>query len=837
MTSNHQPPASDDLGSRSLRESLLHHLHYTLAKDEFSATQHDYFMALAHAVRDRMIARWLRTQQRYYHEDRKRVYYLSMEYLIGRTLSNALVNLDLLDECRRDLNDLGLDLNQLFAQEPEAGLGNGGLGRLAACLMDSMATLGLPAYGYGIRYEYGIFQQKIENGYQVEAPDNWLHLGNPWEIRRVEDQYPIQFYGYVRQLTDASGREQFEWVGGEDATAIAFDMPIPGYGCDTVNTLRLWAAFSPHGFNLDYFNRGDYIAAVEETSRSRSLSRVLYPNDTIFSGKELRLKQEYFLVSASLQDILRRYLKTRTDFAAFSEKVAIQLNDTHSALAIPELMRILVDRKQLTWEQAWEISVATFGYTNHTLLPEAIEQWPVELVERVLPRHLQIIYEINRRFLQNVGRRHPGDIDRLRRMSLIGETPERQVRMANLAIVGSHSVNGVSRLHSDLLRHRIFRDFDECFPSRFLSTTNGISPRRWLASANRSLAELITNRIGDAWTRDLNRLEDLVELADEPDFVESWREVKRANKLRLAARVRADPGIQIAVDSLFDCQVKRIHEYKRQLLNVLHVISLYNRIRSGDAASLIPRTVIFGGKAAPGYEIAGLVIKLVHCVAEAVNHDPRVGDLLKVVFLPNYNVSLAEVIFPATELSEQISTAGTEASGTGNMKAMLNGALTIGTLDGANIEILEAVGELNVFIFGMSAEEVARRAAAGIEPWQICRQTPALEEAIDMILDGFFTAGDRAIFQPLGDSIIRHGDRFMVLADFADYASCQQRAANAYLDQAAWTQKSIINVARAGRFSSDETALNYARSVWGLDVDRTRSSTTASKFAVVADPS
>ncbi|HEY2148913.1 MAG TPA: glycogen/starch/alpha-glucan family phosphorylase, partial [Pirellulales bacterium] len=618
MDSNHQPPASDDLASSSLREALVHHLHFTLAKDEFSATEHDYFMALAHAVRDRMIARWLRTQQSYYHEDRKRVYYLSMEYLIGRTLSNALVNLELVEECRQELQDLGLKLDQLIAEEPEAGLGNGGLGRLAACLMDSLATLGLPAYGYGIRYEYGIFQQRIENGYQVEAPDNWLHLGNPWEIRRVEDQYSIQFYGYVRQLTDANGRQQFEWVGGEDAKAIAFDMPIPGYGCDTVNTLRLWAAFSPHGFNLDYFNRGDYIAAVEETSRSRSLSRVLYPNDTIFSGKELRLKQEYFLVSASLQDILRRYLKTRTDFAALPDKVAIQLNDTHSALAIPELMRILVDLKQLNWEKAWELTVAIFGYTNHTLLPEALEQWPVELVERVLPRHLQIVYEINRRFLQGVQRQHPGDVDRLRRMSLIGETPERHVRMAHLAIVGSHAVNGVSRLHSDLLRHRIFRDFDEYFPCRFLSTTNGISPRRWLASANPSLGELVTSRVGDGWIGDLRRLEALVEVADNADFIDQWLAVKRSNKRRLAARIHSELGIQVAVDSLFDCQVKRIHEYKRQLLNVLHVISLYNRIRDNDTAGLVPRTVIFGGKAAPGYEIARLIIKLIHCVGDAI---------------------------------------------------------------------------------------------------------------------------------------------------------------------------------------------------------------------------
>jgi glycogen phosphorylase len=835
MNSNNRPtPASGDAASCSLRESLLQHLHFTLAKDEFSATQHDYFVALVHAVRDRLIAGWLRTQQRYYREDRKRVYYLSMEYLIGRTLSNSLINLGLLEECVEELRDLGFGLDQLIGMEPEAGLGNGGLGRLAACLMDSMATLEIPAYGYGIRYEYGIFQQKIENGYQVEAPDNWLHFGNPWEIRRSEDQYPIQFYGYVRQLTDANGRQQFEWVGGEDVMAMAFDMPIPGYGCDTVNTLRLWSALSPHGFNLDYFNRGDYIAAVEETSRSRSISRVLYPNDNVFSGKELRLKQEYFLVSASLQDILRRYLKTRPGFEAFPEKVAIQLNDTHCALAIPELMRILVDLKQLSWERAWEITTATFGYTNHTLLPEALEEWPVALLERVLPRHLEIIYEINRRFLQVVQHQHPGDIDRLRRMSVISEAPERRVRMAHLAIIGSHAVNGVSRLHSDLLRSRIFRDFDGFFPCRFCTTTNGISPRRWLKSANPGLAELVTDCVGDGWARDLCRLDDLTEHAADPSFVGRWLEIKRANKRRLAARIRAELGIEVSPDSLFDCQVKRIHEYKRQLLNVLHVISLYNRIRDNDTAGFVPQTVIFGGKAAPGYEIARLIIKLIHSVAETVNHDPQVGELLKVVFMPNYNVSLAELIFPAVELSEQISTAGTEASGTGNMKAMLNGALTIGTLDGANIEIRDAVGDENIFIFGMTAEQVEQATAAGHDPWAPSRQSPALAQAIDMIAGGFFTSGDRTIFEPLLNSIDRQRDRFMVLADFADYAACQQRAARAYGDQTAWTQKSIINVARSGRFSSDRTALNYARNIWGLDLGGVEEDRAGGDFGPIA---
>jgi starch phosphorylase len=810
---------SDDGASLSLRQALLHHLHYTLAKDEFSATDHDYYLALVHAVRDRMVAGWLRTQQRYYHEDRKRVYYLSMEYLIGRTLVNSLTNLGLLEECRESLDELGLSLDRLIPIEPEAGLGNGGLGRLAACLMDSLATLGLPAYGYGIRYEFGIFQQKIENGYQIESPDYWLRFGNPWEIQRSEDQYPIQFYGHVRELKDAAGRQQYEWVGGEDLIGMAFDTPIPGYNCETVNTLRLWAAQSSRGFNFDEFNRGDYVAAVEQTSRSRSISRVLYPNDNIFSGKELRLKQEYFLVSASLQDIIRRYRKIRADFTELPDKVAIQLNDTHPSLAIPELMRILVDAHQLDWDRAWQITVATFGYTNHTLLPEALEQWPVDLFERVLPRHMQIIYEINHRFLQGVKRRYPGDIERLRRMSIIAEEPQKRVRMANLAIVGSHSVNGVSRLHSDLLRRRIFTDLDEYFPGRFRVTTNGITPRRWLKGANPPLAELVTSLIGREWVRDLSRLEELIPNADDPALVGRWIGVKRLNKERLAERIRAELGIQIVVDSMFDCQIKRIHEYKRQMLNVLHVVSLYNRIRANDTAGLGPRTVIFGGKAAPGYETARLVIKLIHSVAEVVNHDPHVGELLKVVFLPNYNVSLAEIVYPATDLSEQISTAGHEACGTGNMKAMLNGALTIGTLDGANIEIAEAVGSDNIFVFGLTAEQVEQAAARGYDPHEPYQRTPALKQALDMIADGFFSSGDRSLFQPVVDSLLTGGDRFMVLADFADYRACQDRAAAAYVDPKSWAKKSIVNVARAARFSSDRTAADYARNIWGLEAN------------------
>ncbi len=805
--------------SHTLCESMLRHLRSSLAKDQYSVTPHDSYVALVYAVREQLVDRWLRTQQGYYHEDQKRVYYLSMEYLTGRMLVNSLINLGLLEQCRTELAALGIDLEVLIAVEAEAGLGNGGLGRLAACLMDSFATQAFPVCGYGIRFEYGIFEQRIADGFQVEMPDHWLRFGNPWEIARPEDVYCIGFGGYVRELQDSRGRLQHEWIADEDVTAMAYDMPVAGYQNDTVNTLRLWAAESRHGFNLECFNRGDYVAAVEATSRSKSISRVLYPNDNVQSGKELRLKQEYFFVSASLQDIVRRYKKTRQTFDAFPEKVAIQLNDTHPALGIPELMRILVDLEQLDWQEAWDITEATFGYTNHTLLPEALEEWPVALLQRVLPRHLQIIYEINHRFLQAVKRKHPGDVARLHRMSLIGEGDEQRVRMSHLALVGSHAINGVSQLHSDLLRKRVFVDFDEFFPWRFHTTTNGISPRRWLKQANPPLAELISDSIGDAWVRDLSQLEGLTAYADDPEFSVRWAEVKRENKRRLAAQIGAEQGIDVSVDSIFSCQVKRIHEYKRQLLNILHTIALYNRIRHGDTTEIVPRTVMISGKAAPGYAIARTIIKLFHDVAEVINNDPRVAGVLKLVFLPNYNVSLAESIFPATDVSEQISTAGTEASGTGNMKAMLNGALTVGTLDGANIEIAEAVGRENIFIFGKTADDVARAFQDGYEPRQVCDSIPALREAVDMIRDGFFSAGDKTAFQPLLESVFSQGDRFMVLADFADYVATQQQVEGTYRDQMRWTQMSIINVARAGRFSCDRTALTYAKEIWDLDLD------------------
>lgn len=803
---------------QSLGDLLRRHLFGTLAKDSYSATTRDYYASLVYAVREYVTGRWLRSQQRTYREDRKRVYYLSMEYLMGRLLSNALSNLGLLEQTRKELADFGLDLDRLIAAESEAGLGNGGLGRLAACLLDSLATLGLPAYGYGIRFEYGIFNQKIEQGSQVESPDYWLRFGNPWEIARPEDVYPVRYGGFVRELCDAAGRQQHEWVAAEDVMAMAYDIPIPGYRNDTVNTLRVWAADSSRGFNFESFNRGDYVAAVEQTSRSRSISRVLYPNDNIFVGKVLRLKQEYFFVSASLQDIVRRFKKTHDRFEDFPDKVAIQLNDTHPALAIPELMRVLVDLEQLSWDEAWEIVVATFGYTNHTLLPEALEEWPVSLLQQLLPRHLQIIYEINHRFLQAVRRRYPGDLSRLQRMSMISEDREPRVRMAHLAVVGSHAVNGVSQLHAGLLRQRLFVDFDEFYPWRFLGITNGITPRRWLKVANPLLSDLISNCIGEGWVRDLAELRQLTSSQDDPGFADRWEAVKRQNKQRLAEHIRAEHGLHLDIDSIFDCQVKRIHEYKRQLLNVLHVISLYNRIRRGNAADVVPRTIIISGKAAPGYLVAKLIIKLIHDVAEVINHDPRTRDLLKLVFLPNYNVSLAELILPAVDLSEQISTAGTEASGTGNMKAMLNGAVTIGTLDGANIEIAEAVAEQNIFLFGSTAADVEAAPRNGYDPQRVYLETPELREAIEMVRMGFFSAGDESVYQPLWDSVFGQHDRYMVLMDFADYAETQQRAADAYRNRPRWLRMSILNVAHAGPFSCDRMAMTYAREIWNLDL-------------------
>ena len=813
------PSCAEKPTAADLQRSFLRHLQYTLVKDKYTATKADLYQALAYAVRDVLVDRWLDTQQSYYINDAKRVYYISMEFLMGRTLGNSLINLGIMEEWQTALKQMGIDVEELQEQEWDAGLGNGGLGRLAACFLDSMATMSLPAYGYGIRYEFGMFYQKIINGAQAEFPDNWLRYGNPWEFDRQEHLHQIKFHGRVESYCDERGETRYSWVDTTDVMALAYDFPVPGYGNETVNTMRLWSAKSTRDFELGSFNQGNYIGAVESKMRTENISKVLYPADHMAEGKELRLRQEYFLSSATVQDIFYRFAKKHENLAQLPEKVAIQLNDTHPTLAIPELMRILLDDKQLGWDDAWEIAFNTFAYTNHTILPEALERWPVEMMERILPRHLQIIYRINEIFVQQVVARFPGDNERLRRMSIIGEDGERSVRMAHLAIVGSHSINGVSALHSEILKDDLFHDFYELWPERFNNKTNGITQRRWLKYSNRWLADLISSRIGTGWVTNLDELKQLVPLAEDADFQQQWIEVKRANKQRLADYIREHEGITVSPDSLFDCQTKRIHEYKRQLLNVLHVITRYNRIKAHPGGDFAPRTVIFGGKAAPSYYMAKLIIKLINSVAAVVNNDPATNKLLKVVFLGNYNVTLAEMIFPASDLSEQISTAGTEASGTGNMKYALNGALTIGTLDGANIEIMEEVGRDNIFIFGLTAEQVTGLKKAGYQPYDYYSHNPELKRAINMIGDGSFSAHDANLFKPIVDTLLGL-DHYLLLADYSSYIACQDEVDNLYQRPHEWARTSILNTAGMGKFSSDRTIAEYARDIWNIKPEK-----------------
>ena len=794
-------------------KKFLEHLEYTLGKDKYSASNFDFYNSLAYSVRDRMVERWLDTQQTYHSKNPKRVYYLSMEFLMGRTLVNSLINLGLYHQFRDAVESLGYDFAALVDEEHDAGLGNGGLGRLAACFLDSMATLALPAYGYGIRYEYGIFAQKIVDGAQVELPDNWLRYRNPWEFDRQRHCHPIRFFGRVVTSVDPGGAIHHDWVDTEEVVALAYDSPVPGYGNSTVNTLRLWSAKASCDFDLQFFNRGDYIRAVEEKAATENISKVLYPADDIREGKELRLKQEYFLSAATLADILDRFRKHCGDWRKLPEQAAIQLNDTHPSLAIPEMMRILMDVERLDWDTAWEITVNTFAYTNHTVLPEALERWPVWMVGNLLPRHLQIIYDINQRFLEEVRLRFPGDFGRLARLSIIEERGEKKVCMAHLAIVGSHSVNGVSALHSEILKKGVFREFYEMFPERFNNKTNGITPRRWLKACNPTLAALVTETVGPDWVTDLDLLRGLEARLDDPVFTDRWRQVKRDNKLTLAAYIKEHNGVEVNPDSLFDCQVKRLHEYKRQLLNVLHVITLYNRIKANPQAEVAPRTVIFGGKAAPAYTMAKLIIRLINAVGEVVNNDPEVADRLKVVFLANYSVSLAEKIFPASDLSEQVSTAGTEASGTGNMKFALNGALTIGTLDGANVEMQEEVGADNIFIFGLTSDEVNDLKSRGYRPREYYARDPELKKVIDMIAGGAFSPQQRDLFAPLVDSLM-NSDHYLLFADYASYVACQERVAALYCDQDAWTRMAILNTARMGKFSSDRSIAEYAAEIW-----------------------
>ncbi len=813
---------------KSIQMDYAEHIKYELARDRYTVTKHNRYIALAKAIRDRLIDRWFETQQAHHDDKVKRVYYLSLEFLMGRALGNNVINFQLQDPVEEALGELGIDWEELRDVEVDAGLGNGGLGRLAACFLDSLATLQIPAMGYGLRYNYGIFRQTIENGYQVEHPDDWLQSGNPWEIARPELLIPVRFEGRVEQWTE-NGRTRFRWVDAKPVLGMAYDTPIVGYGGHAVNTLRLWSARSTEDFDFDDFNRGDYVAAIASKTEAENLTKVLYPNDLHYAGKELRLKQQYLFVACSLWDILRRFKHDKEPWDRFPERVAIQMNDTHPSLAVPELMRLLIDQENLEPDQAWDITVRSLGYTNHTLMPEALEKWPVPMMEKLLPRHLQIIYNINYAFMQKVAISFPGDVDKLSRMSLIEESDPKQVRMANLCIVGSHSTNGVAALHTELLKSRVVPDFADMFPERFNSKTNGITQRRWLLKANPPLAQLITDHIGDAWITNLDELRKLEQYADNDDFQERFRETRRLAKMALVEQVKNEVGFILNPDSIFDTQVKRLHEYKRQLMNTLHIIMLYNRLRKNPNMAWTPQTFIFGAKAAPGYEMAKLIIKLINNIANVVNNDPAIGDRLKVYFLPNYRVSLAEKIIPATDVSEQISTAGTEASGTGNMKFMLNGAITIGTLDGANIEILEEVGAENMCIFGLNADE-AKELASHYDPYAMYQANPEIKEALDLLFGGHFSVGEGQIFEPIRKSLLEWGDRYMIIADLQSYSEAHQKLQQGYADKKLWTKKSILNTARSGKFSSDRTIMEYATEIWHapqhpLDLHAKRSNT------------
>ena len=798
----------------SLKQLICDHLTYSAGKDRINAKAHDWFVSLSHVARDKVVGELMSTMRSYYDQDVKRVYYFSLEFLMGRALSNGLDNLGFLGMAKKALEALSISPEDVFEAEPDAGLGNGGLGRLAACFLDSMATLGIPGFGYGIRYEYGMFFQRIQNGEQVESPDNWLRYGNPWEFPRPEVIYPVKFYGRVVEYADDKGVLRYHWMDTNDVMAMAYDTPVPGYMTDAVNNLRLWSAKASHDFELSYFNEGNYIKAVEDKNQSENISKVLYPDDSTLMGRELRLKQQYFFVVASLQDILYRFEKYHDNFDHLPEKVAIQLNDTHPSIAIVELMRILVDLKHLDWDRAFSITTKTFAYTNHTLMPEALETWPVELLETVLPRHMQIIYEINHRFLKEVRASYPGDNELLRRISIIDDGPPKKVRMAHLAFVGSHRVNGVAKIHTDLMKETIFSDLEKFSPGKIINITNGITPRRWLKQANPDLSSLISGKIGSGWTKDLSLLKNLVPLAEDGDFRAAFREVKQKNKECLSSFIKNTLHLEVPADSIFDVQIKRIHEYKRQLLNVLHVVTRYQEIISSPGEDYQPRTVIFSGKAAPGYQMAKMIIRLINDVGEIVNHDHRVGPRLKVVFIPNYSVSNAEMIIPAADLSEQISTAGTEASGTGNMKLSLNGALTIGTLDGANIEIASEVGEENIFIFGMKSDGILHLKKTGYRPWEHYETQKDLKQAIDMIGSGYFSPDNPTLYKPVVDSLLT-ADPFFILADYASYRNAQRSVDIAYRDQERWTRSSILNVANMGKFSSDRTILQYANEIWG----------------------
>ncbi len=799
----------------TIKRAFLDNLFYIQGKSPESASLNDCYMALAFTVRDRLLNRWLNAQKTYREQNVKTVGYLSAEFLMGPHLGNNLINLGLYETVDQAMSALGLSLKKLLEQEEEPGLGNGGLGRLAACFLDSLATLDIPAIGYGIRYEFGIFDQIISDGWQVEITDKWLRKGNPWEIARVEDSVPVKFGGHTQSGIGKDGKYECKWIPQNVIMGIPYDTAVLGYDTNTATTLRLWKSEAYESFDFHSFNQGNYYGAVNDKVLSENISKVLYPNDEQTSGKELRLKQQYFFVSCSLQDAIRSHIARKNNIRTFHQKWALQLNDTHPSVAIAELMHLLLDEWHLDWDEAWEITTKTFGYTNHTLLPEALERWPIELFGRLLPRHLELILEINRRFIEKIKNRFPKDDAKVSRMSLIDESGERYIRMAHLACAGSHSINGVAALHSQLIMKDLLHDFHDLWPERFSNKTNGVTPRRWVVLNNPLLTQLISKKIGTEWIHRLDDLKQLEKLADDKSFREEWRKCKQQVKKLLVADIERKCNIKVNPESIFDVQVKRMHEYKRQHLNVLHIITLYNRIINDPKLKVVPRTFIFGGKAAPGYFLAKLMIKLINSVKNVVNSDPRVNKTLKVVFIPDFNVRNSQFVYPAADLSEQISTAGKEASGTGNMKFMMNGALTIGTLDGANIEIMEEVGEENFFLFGLRADEVQKLKQSNYNPSDYYYTDIELRACIDTILSGHFSHGDTSLFKPIVDSLMNH-DPYMLMADYRHYINCQQRVSDAFLDQDNWARMSVLNVARSGKFSSDRTIQEYCKEIWNV---------------------
>jgi glycogen phosphorylase len=815
ITRNHVLIEDDRTGMslEALKRAIVDNLLYTQARPFSIATPNDVYMAFAHTIRDRLIHRWIHTSKTYMEKDVRVVSYLSAEFLLGPQLANNLINLDIYNRIKQAAEDYGLNLNDILELEEEPGLGNGGLGRLAACYLDSLATLQIPAIGYGIRYEFGIFDQQIHDGWQVEITDKWLAPGNPWEIPRPEIAFEIKLGGHTETHIDSDGHYGVRWIPNRVVKGVAYDTPVLGFKVNTCNTLRLWKAEAVESFDFEDFNRGDYYGAVEEKVNSENLTKVLYPNDEQVAGKQLRLEQQFFFVSCALQDMIRMHLMCRDNLNDFHDKFSIQLNDTHPSIAVAELMRLLLDEHALAWDKAWKITTRALAFTNHTLLPEALERWPLSLFARVLPRHLEIIYEINHRFLETVKTRFPDDSERISRMSLIDESGNGFVRMANLACVGSRAINGVAALHTELLKKRVLHDFFEMMPEKFSNKTNGVTPRRFMVLSNPRLTRLINREIGDDWITRLEELRKLEPLADNPEFQEEWHRVKRANKRALGVVIRNQTGIRVDPDSIFDIQVKRIHEYKRQHLNILHIITLYNRIKQDPNIDITPRTFIFAGKAAPGYFMAKLFIKLIHSVGDRVNTDPDVGDRMKVVFLPDFNVKNAHRIYPAADLSEQISTAGYEASGTGNMKFALNAALTIGTLDGANVEMREEVGAENFFLFGLTADEIVNLRSSAYDPWEYYRENEELKQTIDQIRSGFFSPNEPDLFKPLTHELLNH-DTFMLMADYTAYIDCQAKVDQAFKEPGRWNRMSILNTARMGKFSSDRSMREYCDEIW-----------------------